>query len=216
MTIARHSRILVTLALVATGCFPLLRSEAPPEEIPRALEALFEGDEELLVLPVWEKVPFWHTDTSKGAYVYFEAPIFIDADDLATLPELVDAKTTAMIIVGAGAAVGRGVEFQGFYVLSDGGRLAWLESRGTKGWILGIQHARLGDRWRDELIAVFTEGDDWTRDRSDLWENNPRRDAEIDCGGDDRDAVVEFVRGIDPAEDGPDVDAWQQIILPMR
>lgn len=213
---ARPPRILLLLALVMTGCFPLLRSEAPPEEIPDTLAALFEDDEDLLVLPVWEKVPFWHTDTSKGTYIYFEEPIFMDADDLDSLPQLVDSKTTAMIIVGAGAAVGRGVEFQGFYVLSDGGRLAWLESRGTKGWIMGIQHARLGDRWKDELIEIFSNGDDWERDRSDLWENNPRRVAEIDFGGDEQDAVVEFVRAIEPADDGPEIEAWQQIILPMR
>jgi hypothetical protein len=207
------TRVFSTLCpvlLLATACFPLVRSEKAPGGIPKQVRALFAPGESLLVLPVWEKEPLVVTDTSGGASHFVEEALVVDAADLDSLSERIDSKTTAMVVVGAGAAVGRGVGFEGLYLLSETGRIAWLESLGTSRWVGIAHHGRVGDAWKTELERLFRD-EEWSRDRSPLWENNRHAEGSLDLDADDRDAALRFVRSIAPSDS--DADSWQELWL---
>lgn len=179
--------------LPLSGCFPLLRSEGPPDEIEESVLTLFEPDEKLLVLPIWERTPFWKTDTSGGDSAFVEEVLFLSAAALPELPSMIEGKTTAMVIIGAGAAMGRGVEFQGFFIISSQGQLAWLNSYGTSYWHETPEVATLSPTWHQELLAVLPELDDFTRDRSPLWSNMPRAEIELDIDSDSRTRAHQFL-----------------------
>jgi hypothetical protein len=195
--------------ILAVGCFPLVRDEAPPEDLAAGVVESLAPYPEILVLPVWKSVPFFKTDTTTGSTLLVDELFVVPGHDLAAVDRLVSSRTTAMIIVGAGAAVGRGISFQGFLLLAPDGTVVWTQSYGTSSWHGMPWSARLSTTWQAELAATLGEADEVACDRSSLFDKFPARTMEVDLDDAARVRGVAFVNNLTLPANGPSPEQWR-------
>ena len=168
-----NPRILFLLSLLTlVGCFPYVTvSHAPPINLAGLSELFPHEDENIVVIPVWEKHPAILTDesVSETSALWLGAPVFTKAGSLRHVHDQIPDETSVILIIGPGGGVGSAFNFYGFIIASETGRYLLLgrsqDNRSTSSY---------GEFTYDdinELIAFMKSGNSSALDDSELWES---------------------------------------------
>ena len=199
-------RILFLLSLLAlNGCFPVVKESPAPQVSHSKLSELFPyKDENIMVIPVWQDAPTIMSEESisESSTLWLSAPIFTIADSLIHVHDQIPSKTSALLIVGPGGAIGRGVSFDGYIIVSETGNFLLLDKSGKNR--KRSYHGSFTNQDKNDLIAFIKTGKTTTMsDPGDKtsWNSHLRRNNFQSRFSDaDRDRIVSFLEEIPPEE----------------
>ena len=120
-----------------------------------------------MVLPVWEKYPVIITTKSieESSTISVGTPLFLKVKDIRGIHKLIPSKTIAGLLVGPLVGVGRGVFFSGYYIISESGRVIWLETEHHT-----AKSVFLSREGKKELLEAFREFEQvYLLPASDVW-----------------------------------------------
>ncbi len=196
--------------LLLGGCFPLVRSESVPD-LPDDPVTWSEAPEQVLVFPVWERQPFLNLEHRQQGWAYLDPPHLVKPQALRTVPERCVERSTTMIVVANGAALGRGGRFQGLLALSDRGELLWWPTWGGGDWSQQSHRAWLDDAWHAELARALAS-DGWVeRSAGGPWGELPRARLRVELTDPDREEVQRFLALVPTREPAAEQERWQRV-----
>ena len=151
--------LLGIIGLFAAGCVLSGSVAKAPSVIPDKIFAMFPENQNVLVLPMWRKRPFFYTenrDPSSTRY-YLAHPSIVNVSDIRMLSDIIPTKKSGGC-VGPTYQLGREIQFLGAYLLFSNGHVFWLEDNlfhGNHKWT-NIQVAWMGEKWVEQLVSTST------------------------------------------------------------
>ena len=195
----RGSICLFTIFLILTSCFPLIKESHVPPIDKNPLINLFKNEnEQILVLPLWEKYPVVMSEESisESSTLSFDTPLFLKVKNIEEIHNLIPSKTSAGLIIGPGGGIGRGVFFYGIYIISESGRTIFLKSEYQKA---KLSHAGfISEEGKKELIRTFRESKEiFPSPASPIWFFTKSMKLKINYNSNCRNDIINFIKSID-------------------
>jgi len=198
--------VVALMLLSCVSCIPLIKESSAPPIDKYSLSVFFKNDNEhILVLPVWQKYPAIITEQSieESSTLSFGAPLFLKVKDIPGINKLISSKTTAGLI-GAGGlfGVGKGVVFDGYFIISESGRIIWLKHRIAKSVFISQQG-------KIELINAFRDSDEvYSPSASEVWLFMDKLKLIINYNSSIRNDIINFISSVDSGIIGPSTTVW--------
>lgn len=197
--------VVVLMLLSCVSCIPIIKESSAPPIDKYSLSVLFNnGNERILVLPVWQKYPVIISEQSieESSTLSFGTPLFLKVKDIPGINKLISSKTTAGLIVGPVVGVGRGVVFDGYYIISESGRIIWLKNKIAKSVFISQQGKK-------ELIKAFRESREiYSPSSSDVWHFIGKMKLIINYNSSTRNDIVNLISSVDSEITGPSTTVW--------
>lgn len=207
--------IFILLACISSvSCIPLVKeSSAPPIDYDLLSSFFKNANERIMVLPVWEKYPVIITTKSieESSTISVGTPLFLKVKDIRGIHKLIPSKTIAGLLVGPLVGVGRGVFFSGYYIISESGRVIWLETEHHT-----AKSVFLSREGKKELLEAFREFEQvYLLPASDVWLSMgkrklfSKRKLFINYNSSNRNDIIKFISSVDAGIIGPSTTVWQ-------
>jgi len=198
--------VVVLMLISCVSCIPLVKESSAPPIDKYSLSVLFKNDDErILVLPVWQKYPVIISEQSikESSTLSFGAPLFLKVKDIPGINKLIPGKNMAGLIgVGGLVAVGRGVVFDGYYIIGESGRIIWLKNDIAKSFFISQQG-------KIELTNAFRDSDEvYLPSASEVWIFMNKLKLVIHYNSSIRNDVINFISGVDGGSIGPGTTVW--------
>jgi hypothetical protein len=171
-----------------------MSSPAPRIDHPQ-LSVLFpRQDENIVIIPMWEKCPVACASRSTGKSLLLEDPVFTKTGSLSYVHEKIPSKTSAGI-VSPDAAIGRLVTFYGFVIASETGRYLLLDK--STDYSNTTAHGEFTNDDKNALIAFMATGKRAMLDDMEAWDSFfIYKDVHTRFSNADRDRIVSFLEEI--------------------
>lgn len=197
--------VVALMLLFCVSCIPLIKEFSAPPIDKYSLSVFFKNDDErILVLPVWQKYPAIITEQSikESSTLSFGAPLFLKVKDIPGINKLISGKTTAGLLIGPMAAVGKGVVFDGYYIISESGRIIWLKNNIAKSFFISRQG-------KIELINTFQDSEEvYLPSASEVWLFMDKLKLIIHYNSSIRHDIINFISSVDGGIIGPSTTVW--------
>jgi len=191
--------LVLLCCLLSVSCIPIVKqSRVFPVDAAFLTGLYADQRERILVLPVWQNYPAFISEPSiaESSTLAFGDPLILQVADLYEVHNLVPGRTIAgvMVIIPL-AAVGHGVEFYGFTIIGESGRITWVRPGYPKSRVLSSVYLSQDDK--NELLRTFRDVTEIHSPlTSPLWRFIGKLTLSVDYSADQRDKVVGFLQGI--------------------
>lgn len=145
--------------IILNGCYSRGQHPRMPDISPGLVPVAFSNATDILVLPLWEVIPHFYTDTQYPLYLVsspFVAPGLQYVVSDIKRPDYWSIATP-------GSRIGNKFQIlRGIYLILNSGDVVWLSTTmGYKNWWSYIKWATMHKEWRNEIETAIEKGKAW-------------------------------------------------------
>lgn len=190
---------LILSLIILTGCYSRGKHPRMPDVDPKLVSRSFSNAMDILVLPLWEIIPFFYTENVNPLHLISSPFISPDLQYVSSNIE----RPESWNIVTPGFRVGNKTQIlRGIYLLLKNGETVWLRASqrvGDEGWCY-IKWASMSKQWKHEIETAIGKGKASRNKESntDFWGAEYGSDMRIivDLTDDEKKMVKEYLDSI--------------------